>query len=47
MFILTIFKKVKHARLKVSQGSVTVLQNMANDQEAIFMLTNEQSAAKN
>ena len=42
MFILTILQKIKEKRLKVSQGSVTVLQKMANYQEARVKLTNTQ-----
>ena len=52
MFILTILEKIKDTRLKFSQGSVTVLQKMANHQEARVKLTNTQlnklkSGAKN
>ena len=42
MFILTILEKIKETRLKFSQGSVTVLQKMANYQEARVKLTNTQ-----
>ena len=34
MFVLTILEKIKETRLKFSQGSVTVLEKMANNQEA-------------
>ena len=37
------FRKIKKTRLKVSQKSVTVLQIMANCQEARVKLTNTQS----
>ena len=52
MLILTILEKIKENRLKFSQGSVTVLKKMANDQEARVKLTNTQlnklkPAAKN
>ena len=52
MFVLTILEEIKETRLKVSQGSVTVLWKMANYQEARVKLTNTQlkklkSAAKN
>ena len=52
MFILTILETIKETRLKFSQGTVTLLQKMANYQEATFKLTNTQikklkSAAKN
>ena len=52
MFVLAILEKIKETRLKFSQGSVTVLQKMANYQEARDKLTNTQlnklkSAAKN
>ena len=33
MFVLTIFEKVKETRLKISQGSITVLKKMTNYQE--------------
>ena len=51
MFILTILEKIKETRLKFSQGSVTVLEKVANYQEARVKLTNTQlskvkSAAK-
>ena len=42
MFILTILEKIKETRLKFSQGSVTVLQKMANRQEVKVKLTNTQ-----
>ena len=52
MFILTILEKNKETRVKCSQGSVTVLQKVADYQEARVKLTNTQlnksnSAAKN
>ena len=52
MFNLTILEKIKETRLTFSQGSVTVLQKMANYQEPRVKLTNIQlnrlkSAAKN
>ena len=52
MFVLTILEKIKETKLKFSQGSGTVLQIMANYQEARVKLTNTQlsklkSAAKN
>ena len=51
LFILTILEEIKK-RFKFSQGSVTVLQKIANYQEARVKLTNTQlnklrSAAKN
>ena len=33
MFILTILETIKETRLKFSQGTVTLLQKMANYQE--------------
>ena len=42
MFILMALEKIKKTRLKVSQKSVTVLQIMANCQEARVKLTNTQ-----
>ena len=43
MFILTILeKKIKEMRSKFFQGSVTVLQQIVNDQEARVKLTNTQ-----
>ena len=52
MFTLSILDKIKETRLKFSQGSVTVVWNMVNYQEARVKLTNTQlnklkSAAKN
>ena len=52
MFILTIFEKINEIRLKFSQGRLTVLQKIANYQEARNKLTNIQlnklkSAARN
>ena len=52
MFILTILETIKETRLKFSQGTVTLLQKMANYQEATFKLTNTKikklkSASKN
>ena len=51
MFVLRILEKVKEIRVKFSQGSVTVLQKMANYENANVNLTNAQqkkikSAAK-
>ena len=40
MFVLRILEKNKEARLKLSQGSVTVLWKMTNYQEARVKLTN-------
>ena len=42
MFVLTILDKTKETRLKFSQGSVIVLQKIANYQEARVKLTNTQ-----
>ena len=42
MFVLRILEKVKEIRVKFSQGSVTVLQKMANYEEANVNLTNTQ-----
>ena len=39
MFALTILEKIKQTILKYSQGSVTVLQKMANYQEKRAKLT--------
>ena len=52
MFVLMILEKIKETRLKLSQGSVTVLKIMTNYQEATVKVTNAQlnklkSAAKN
>ena len=49
MFVLTSLEKIKETRLKFSQGSVTVLQAIANYQEARVKLTilHLKSAAKN
>ena len=52
MFVLTILEKIKETRLRFCQGSLTVLQIMANYKEARDELTNTQlnklkSAAKN
>ena len=52
MFVSTILEKIKETKLKFSQGSVTVIQIMANYQEARVKLTNSQlnklkPAAKN
>ena len=52
MFVLMILEKMKETRLKFSQGSIMVLQQMANYEEARVRLTNMllhklQSAAKN
>ena len=51
MFVLTILEKIKKARLKFPQGSVTVLSKMSINEEARVKLTNTQlnklkSAAK-
>ena len=40
MFVLTILEKLKETRLKLSQGSVTVLWIMTNYQEMKVKLTN-------
>ena len=42
MFFLTILEKIKKARLKFSQGSVTVLEKMENYQGARVKLANTQ-----
>ena len=42
MFVLTLSEIIKGTRLKFSQGSVTVLQNLANSEEARYKLTNSQ-----
>ena len=42
MFVLTILETIKEARLKVSQGSVTVLWKIANYEKAWVKLTNTQ-----
>ena len=42
MFFLTVWEKIKKARLKFSQGSVTVLEKMENYQEARVKLANTQ-----
>ena len=52
MFTLSILDKIKETRLKFFQGSVIVVWNMVNYQEARVKLTNTQlnklkSAAKN
>ena len=51
MFVLTVLEKIKEARLKFSQGKITVLQKMVNYEEAWVKLTNSRlkilnSAAK-
>ena len=51
MFVLTVLEKIKEARLKFSQGKITVLQKMVNYEEALVKLTNSRlkilnSAAK-
>ena len=51
MFVLIFLEKIKETRLKFPEGRVTVLQIMANYQEARVKLTNTQlstlkSAAK-
>ena len=40
MFLLTVLEKTKETRLKLSQGSVTVLWRMINYKEARVKLTN-------
>ena len=42
MFVLTILEKIKETRLKFSQGSVMVLQKMANYQEVRLYQVNTQ-----
>ena len=42
MFVLTILEKIKETRLKISQGSVTVLWKRASYQETTVKLTNKQ-----
>ena len=42
MFVLKFLEKIKETGLKFFLGSVTVLQNMANYQEARVKLTNTQ-----
>ena len=42
MFVLKILDWIKETRLKYSQGSVTLLQKMANYQETRVNLTNTQ-----
>ena len=42
MFVLTILEKIKETRLKLSQGHVTLLQKIANYEEARVKLTNTQ-----
>ena len=42
MFVLTISEKIKETRITFSQGSVTVLQKMANYQDARVELTSTQ-----
>ena len=42
MFFLRIWKKIKKARVKFSQGSVTVLAKMENYREARVKLANTQ-----
>ena len=42
MFVLEILEWIKETRLKYSQGSVTLLQKMANYQETRVNLTNTQ-----
>ena len=42
MFVLTILEVIKEMRLKFSQGSATVLQNVGNYQEARVKLANTQ-----
>ena len=40
MFVLTILEEIKETRLKLSQGSVTVLWKMTICEEARVKLTN-------
>ena len=42
MFVLKILEWIKETRLKYSQGSVTLLQKVANYQETRVNLTNTQ-----
>ena len=42
MFVLKILEWIKETRLKYSQGSVTLLQKMANYRETRVNLTNTQ-----
>ena len=42
LFVLTIFKKIKEIRLKISQGSVTVLLIITNYQKSRVEITNTQ-----
>ena len=42
MFVLTILEKIKETRLKISQGSVTVLWKRASYQETTVKLTIKQ-----
>ena len=42
MFVLTILEKIKETRLKLSQGHVTLLQKIANYEEARVKLTKTQ-----
>ena len=42
MFVLKILEWIKETRLKYSQGSVTLLQKLANYQETRVNLTNTQ-----
>ena len=42
LFVLMILEKIKETRLEFSQGSVTVLQKMANYEEAKVKLTKTQ-----
>ena len=42
MFFLTIWEKIKKARVKFYQGSVTVLEKMENYREARVKLANTQ-----
>ena len=46
MFVLTILEKIKETRLKFSQGSVMVLQKMANYQEVRLYQINTQLKLK-
>ena len=40
MFVLTILEKIKETGIKLSQGSITVSQKMANYQKARVKITN-------
>ena len=42
MFVETILEKIKETRLKLSQGSVTILYKMVNYEEVRVKLANSQ-----